>query len=145
MQILHQCWLCWCSMHTQFCCSACYRYQCSTPLLLLQVIDNLSCYHGIHLACVYHVCSPSAPCSDCCDYNQLIIARVNTRISSVFLVLHQSVTRPTLSAKNLCKLSIHRLWCTHSWCMCAKHRTLSSKSDVCCNCSCLMTHDRYDP
>ena len=27
------------AIHTQSCCSACYRYQCSTPLFLLQVVD----------------------------------------------------------------------------------------------------------
>jgi len=47
MQILHQCWLCWCSMHTQSYCSACYRYQCSTPLLLLQVVDWLGWYRSL--------------------------------------------------------------------------------------------------
>ena len=27
------------AVHAQACCSACYRYQCSTPFLLLQVVD----------------------------------------------------------------------------------------------------------
>ena len=57
-------------------------------------------YHVI-MAFIYHVCSTRAHCSDCCDYDQLIIARINM-------------------------LSIHHVWCTHSSCMCTKHRTLSS-------------------
>ena len=38
------------AIHTQSCCSACYRYQCSTPLLLLQVVDWLGWYQWfVHL------------------------------------------------------------------------------------------------
>ena len=48
------------AVHAQACCSACYRYDCSTPFLLLQVVDwhkmiSVVCAYSINLQCVLYI------------------------------------------------------------------------------------------
>ena len=95
------------------------------------------------LSCVFY---KGLSALHCCDYDQLIIARINnsTAAASSSWSINPWMNGHPLYAKGLCMLSIHRVWCTHSSCMCTKHRTLSLNNEVCCDCSCLMMHDRYD-